>query len=395
MNNNNDKSNTPLLRLILLLAAITAISPLAVDVYLPAMPAISGYFAVNISLVQQSMSLYLAGFSLGMLIFGPLVDHMNRKYILYFGLAGFIVISLMIALSSSITQFLMLRFIQAFCGSVSAVVIPSYIRQVYGDNTAKGMSYVLFVMMLAPLIAPAVGSIILSISNWQFIFLFLMGYGILLLPFIFFKKMPNETHNQKHKINISIFKNYLFVIKKPGIFPQLCASGMAGFAFFGYLTASPIIYMEVFQLEHSSFSLLFAVNVIALMIANFTNGQIVEKYGARSLLKIATFLNIIVCLTFIFTTSQHLHILSILLIIPMVGLLSMISVNADAIVIMNFTDEVGSASALIGIIKFAMGALSGPLLGFFYNNSALPFALLIFFATSIILLCNTLLTRHG
>ncbi|WP_445947397.1 MFS transporter, partial [Shewanella sp.] len=121
-----------------MLAAMAAITPLAIDMYLPAMSVISSDFSTDITLVQQSLSLYLAGYALGMLTFGPIADKIGRRPLVLVGLIGFALISLAISMSQSIEVFLGLRFLQAFIGAAATVVIPGYIKEVYGENTAKG-----------------------------------------------------------------------------------------------------------------------------------------------------------------------------------------------------------------------------------------------------------------
>ena len=389
----NNRSKNPLINLILLLAAMTAISPLAVDMYLPAMLDIASTLNTDIKIVQQSISLYLAAFSVGMLFFGPLADHFNRKNILFLGLFGFICSSVLISQAKSIESFLLFRACQAFFGSVTAVIVPNYVRQAYGDNTAKGMSYVLFVMMLAPLIAPSLGSAILAISSWQYIFLFLAAYGLLLIPLLFFKLMPEEPNKNHQLKSIAFLNKYQDVLKTPNIIPSLTSSMMAGFGFFGYLTASPIIYMQIFKLDHGVFSFLFAINTISLMIANFVNGKIVESIGSRSLLKMASLSAILISFLLILTSSMNYPWLSMALIIPLVGLFGMISVNADSILIVKVKTGVSSASALMGILKFAMGATAGPLLALFYDGTIIPFAILMAISSGYIFINNLIYTQ--
>ena len=127
-------------RLIPLLAAIIAITPFAIDMYLPAMTTLAQQFNAPMSDIQQSLSLYLVGYSAGMFVFGPLADRWGRRYFVIYGLLGFMFTSLALALTSNIEIFLILRFFQAFTGAAATVVIPGYVKEIYGKDTAKGMS---------------------------------------------------------------------------------------------------------------------------------------------------------------------------------------------------------------------------------------------------------------
>ncbi|MDP5206207.1 MFS transporter, partial [Alishewanella sp. SMS9] len=135
----------------------------------------------SMALVQQSLSIYLAAYALGMLLFGPLADMLGRRPLALAGLCGFLLSSIMLSIVSSIESFLVWRAAQAFCGAAATVVIPGIVRHLYQQNTAKGMSYVSMIMMLAPLIAPALGSGIMVLANWQVIFAVLAGYALLLV----------------------------------------------------------------------------------------------------------------------------------------------------------------------------------------------------------------------
>lgn len=147
--------------LIILLAATVAITPFAVDMYLPAMPIIAHDLQSHIGTVQQSLSVFLAAYGAGMLIFGPLADKWGRRPLALFGVSGFALASLFLTFSSSIESFLIARAAQAFCGAAATVIVPGIVRHLYKEHTAKGMSYMSLIMMLAPLLAPTIGSGIL------------------------------------------------------------------------------------------------------------------------------------------------------------------------------------------------------------------------------------------
>ncbi|MCG9746296.1 multidrug effflux MFS transporter [Shewanella sp. Isolate8] len=377
--------------LIPMLSAIVAITPLAIDMYLPAMSTLASSFHSSVTTVQQSLSLYLAGYAMGMLTFGPIADRIGRRPLVLFGLTGFGLISLALAFVTSVEVFLGLRFIQAFIGAAATVVVPGYIKEVYGKNTAKGMSYVSLIMMLAPLIAPTMGSLILELGDWHLIFFILAFYASLLLVLVLTKlRMPSDTHSGARSQR-SFFGAYAVVFTKPGVKLHIASGVMTSFAFFCYLTASPFVYMEVFALDKSLFAILFSTNVGALMLANVINSRIVVKYGSRRMLKVSTLLATVagLCLLSVNLLGLSYHF-TVAALIPFMGFLGVMSVNADAIVLMKFQQETGTATAVIGTLRFGFGALAGPLLALFYTGTAVPFSALMLGAVLLVGLCQFL-----
>ena len=381
--------------LIPMLAAIVAITPLAIDMYLPAMATLASSFHSDITTVQQSLSIYLAGYAVGMLCFGPLADRIGRRPLVIMGLTGFMLVSLCLAFVTNVELFLALRFAQAFIGAAATVVVPGYIKEVYGENTAKGMSYVSLIMMLAPLIAPSMGSLILELGEWHLIFFILAAYAFILLALVFWKlKMPSDS-DANSRSQKSFFGAYAVIFTKPGTKLHIASGVLTSFAFFCYLTASPFVYMEVFGLDKSLFAILFSTNVGALMLANVINSRIVVRYGSRLMLKIATLLAMLagsaLLLVNLFGLSYHF---TVAMLIPFMGFLGIMSVNADAIVLMKFKKETGTATAVIGTLRFGCGAMAGPLLALFYTGTAVPFSALMLSAVILVGLCQ-FFAAHG
>ncbi|WP_394392502.1 multidrug effflux MFS transporter [Shewanella woodyi] len=381
--------------LIPMLAAIVAITPLAIDMYLPAMATLASSFHSDITTVQQSLSIYLAGYAVGMLCFGPLADRIGRRPLVIMGLTGFMLVSLCLAFVTNVELFLALRFAQAFIGAAATVVVPGYIKEVYGENTAKGMSYVSLIMMLAPLIAPSIGSLILELGEWHLIFFILAAYAFILLALVFWKlKMPSDS-DANSRSQKSFFGAYAVIFTKPGTKLHIASGVLTSFAFFCYLTASPFVYMEVFGLDKSLFAILFSTNVGALMLANVINSRIVVRYGSRLMLKIATLLAMLagsaLLLVNLFGLSYHF---TVAMLIPFMGFLGIMSVNADAIVLMKFKKETGTATAVIGTLRFGCGAMAGPLLALFYTGTAVPFSALMLSAVILVGLCQ-FFAAHG
>ena len=361
--------------LLLLLASIIAITPLAIDMYLPAMPLMAKELGTDIGVIQQSLSIYLAAYGVGMLLFGPLADALGRRPLALAGLLFFSLASYALVGCQDAEWLLALRAIQAFAGSAATVVVPGIIRALYQEHTAKGMSYVSMIMMMAPLIAPAIGSAVLWVGHWQDIFLVLALYSTLIL-LLTWRFLPDPVPVVKGR-KLELLSGYRYVFANLAARPQIATSMFASFAFFCFLTAVPFVYIEYFGVNEQLFSLLFAVNVGMLMLANFCNSRLVSRVGPQRMLNLGLVLALVsatlLCLANWFELALVFTVLSIA---PLMASLGLIATNADAMILMRFPEHSGTATAVIGTLRFGSGALAGPLLALAYTGTALPFALL-------------------
>ncbi len=375
-----------------LLAAVMALSPLAIDMYLPAMPIIAEYLHTEMPMVQNTLSVYLLGYALGLLFFGPLADKHSRRKLVVFGITGFLIASLALPFVDSIEQFLTVRFFQAFVSSAATVVIPGTIREYYGKDTAKGLSYVSMIMMLAPMIAPSVGSMLLLVGNWQIIFYVLATYSIIILCLVT-KYLPEvqreKSVSSKH---VSFLGRYKIVFANQQARLDIVSSMVISLAFFAYITAIPFVYLTVYSTSELLFSILFAVNVIALMTAHFINTRMVVKQGSRKMLWFGLSVALLASTLLVTVNYWQLPLAyTVIAILPLMGSISMIAVNSDALVLTQFTEQSGTATAVIGTLRFGIGALAGPILAWFYDGSALPFALLMWGAVVVVLICQVVI----
>ncbi|TPH16096.1 multidrug effflux MFS transporter [Litorilituus lipolyticus] len=370
-----------------LLAAILAVSPLAVDMYLPAMPVIATDLSTDISMIQNSLSIYLLGYALGLILFGPMADKYSRRKLVLLGVGGFFVASVLLPYVQSVEQFLLLRFCQAFISSAATVVVPATIKEYYGKNTAKGLSYVSMIMMFAPMIAPAIGSFLLVSHSWQLIFFALAAYSLFIWILVFFF-LP-EANKVENKQEYSFIERYKIVFSNQEARLDIASSMVISLAFFSYITAIPFVYLEVFKVSEYTFSVLFAVNVLALMTAHFTNTRLVTRKGSRAMLWYGLTLACICATALLIVNIYQLPLAyTVVTILPLMGSISMIAVNSDALVITKFTEQSGTATAVIGTLRWSIGALAGPILAYFYDGTGLPFAGLMFGSVLIVLACQ-------
>ena len=367
----------PSFALILLFAAIYATTPLAIDMYLPAMPMLATALATDGVMVQQSLSIFLAFYGLGMLLFGPLADAIGRRPLALWGLAGFVLASLALALTNDIYWFLLWRALQALAGSAATVVVPGLIRAIYQDQTAKGMSYVSMAMMLAPLLAPAIGSLVLLVTDWHWIFVLLAIYGTV-IALLSAKSLP-EVGSKTDRAPVAFFASYQVVFSHRRARPFIAISMFASFSFFCFLTAVPFVYIEFYGVSEQDFSLLFGVNVLMLFLGNFINSRLVSRLGSILMLKAGWICALIAALGLILVSVLQQPLwLTVLMIAPLMASLSLIATNADALILLEFPEHSGTAAAVIGTLRFGAGAVAGPLLALTANGNVVPFALLMF-----------------
>ncbi|MEI6894093.1 MAG: multidrug effflux MFS transporter [Colwellia sp.] len=377
-----------------LLASILAMSPLAIDMYLSAMPIIAEELNTPITMVQNSLSIYLLGFSLGLVLFGPMADKFPRRTLVLLGMCGFFVASLLLAFSTNIEQFLTLRFFQAFISSAATVVVPGAVREYYGKDTAKGLSYVSMIMMLAPMIAPSIGSALLLTHSWQLIFYVLAAYSLLVIVLVCYY-LPNakvivpRQGQEAGQNELSFVQRYKVVLSNTKARLDIISSMMISLAFFAYLTAIPYIYLTVFSVSEYKFSLLFALNVVGLMTAHFINTRLVVRKGSRAMLRFGLVIATLSAIALLLVSVLQLPLIyTVVVILPLMGSISMVLVNSDALVLVKFPEHSGTVTAVIGILRWGIGALAGPILTFFYDGTAKPFALLMFTAVGIVLCCQ-------
>ena len=371
-----------------LLASIVALSPFAIDLYLPAMPIIANDLNTEFSLVQNTLSIYLLGYALGLILAGPLADKYSRRFMVFFGITGFLLATLLLPFCENITQFLAVRFVQAFVSSAAIVVVPGTVREIYGANTAKGLSYVSMIMMLAPMIAPTIGSVLMFIMDWKLIFWALAFYSFVILMFAV-KYLP-EKEKVSNKSTQSFLARYIVVLSNAEARLDLLSSMMISLAFFGYITGIAYVYMQVFGVSEFNFSLLFGLTVVALMTSHFTNTRLVVKKGSRKMQGYGLVLAITSASLLVLVTVLELPLFyTVVSILPLMASFSMIAVNTDALVLTKFPEQSGTVTAVIGTLRFGIGAFAGPILSYFNNGTALPFVLLMFVSVLIVVGCQT------
>ena len=236
--------------LIPFLALLSALTPLAIDMYLPAMPSIASDFNVSIEIIQTTLSTYLLGFAIGQLFYGPLADSFGRKPVLICGLMTYLIASVGIVYGDSIEQFKWLRLLQAIGGGAASVVVSSLLRDLFsGSLFSKMMSYVVLSMTLAPLVAPLVGAQLLVWFSWPSIFvaLAILALLCLLVSYIGIKETLPKARRVAFNLP-QVFSNYWLILHNRKVLGLMLCGAFNVSGMFAFRTHPPLSILNILGL---------------------------------------------------------------------------------------------------------------------------------------------------
>lgn len=375
------------LELVVILGALTAFAPLAIDMYLPALPTLERAFLATTAEVQRTLASFFLGFALGQALYGPVADRFGRKPPLYAGLVLFGLASMACALAQSVEALTALRFLQAIGACSGAVIARAMVRDLFEpQETARIYSALMLVMGVAPILAPLLGGYLLVWFGWPAIFWLLAALALASLTAIALR-LP-ETHDPKTARSLAlgpVLARYGALLRDRHFVGYALSGGMNAAGMFAYIAGSPFVFIELYHVAPEHFGWIFGTNAAGLIFASQVNGRIVHRHGADRILRVGNLLQTIAALALVVTAATGLGgILGIA--IPLfvyVGCVGLVSPNAIALAMAPQGAQAGSASALVGTLQFSVAAIAATAVGALHQESALPMAI-------IIAICGTL-----
>lgn len=364
--------------LFILLGALGGLTPLAIDMYLPAMPAIASDLGAGVEGAQLTVSLFMAGFALGQLFYGPLADSLGRKRVLVVGLGLFVLASLGCALVNSLPWLLALRFVQALGGAAAAVVVNALLRDLFsGMELVRAMSMVMMTMTLAPLVAPLIGGALLG-WGWRTIFVTLALLAVLVLWQIVQRLPETLTPARRRSLDMAtIYAGYLLVMRHRGAMRELLSGILANAGMFAFISGSPYVYITYFGVQPAHYGLLFAVNVGVMTVLTWINSRVVRRFGLGTMMRWGLRCIALASLALLWvglTGSGGLWgvMLAVVLFMSQLGF---INANSMSMTLSHFPANAGTASALAGTLRFGLGALTAAAVNLVPAQSPLPMCL--------------------
>ncbi|WP_203641529.1 multidrug effflux MFS transporter [Levilactobacillus andaensis] len=352
--------------LTLLLGTVSATGPLAIDLYLPALPQMKTQFATTASLMQLSITACLIGLALGQLIAGPLSDQYGRRKPLIIGFILFGLVSLAMAFIHSVALLIILRFVQGLAGATGQVLARAVARDLFsGERLTHFYALLNTVNGVFPIIAPIIGGFMIRYVDWQAIFILLAVIGIVIAAAVavgLHESLPIDQR-QTGGFSASLVAMGKLTVQ-PSFWPLILATGLVYGALFSYISASTFVFQTGFGMAPQTFSLLYAFNGLGIVVGSNLPGRLAGHYTNRQqvtgLLLIAAMTSAVLLVSLLFPANVWLVAGLVLVLVVLIGALLTLTVT---IIMDQATHNAGSASAVIGLSQDACGGIVSPLVG--------------------------------
>jgi DHA1 family bicyclomycin/chloramphenicol resistance-like MFS transporter len=381
--------------LLALLAALVALGPLSVDVYLPAMPTMMTALGTDIRHMHLTLSTYLTGFALFHLACGPLADRFGRKPILIGGTVLFVLACLGCSLSTSVEELLLFRFIQGVGACVGPTLARAVARDVFGPTrAARALSLIAMLMALAPAVAPIMGSIMMLWLPWPSIFVFLAVYGVAMIALI--QVFLAESLPQRQSLHpLSIARNYAELLRSRMFITATVGSAFVYAGLLAYLSSSSFVYIDMLGVPVQYFGFIFLTSVAGYMSGSALSARMSLSFDSEKTVLVGA--TLVAVSTVIMWVGAHLLPSSItVLMLPMMFYstgMGLVLPNAMAVALRPFAHIAGTASALMGFIQMALSASATAMVGTFLSDTPAPMLNFMVLITFVALLLSVALYR--
>jgi DHA1 family bicyclomycin/chloramphenicol resistance-like MFS transporter len=392
---------TPLL--LAVLALLSSFTPLSIDMYLPALPAIATDLRGTAGDIQLTLSAFMIAFGAGQIFYGPAGDRFGRRPVILGGLVIYIVASIGCAFAAEAGQLVLLRFLQGLAACGGVVLARTMVRDLAEkDQAARAMSLMMACTSIAPMLAPLIGGQVLWFLGWRAIFWVLAMIGVVALVFAGLRLPETLRPEYRQPLVLSSVLKRFGELMRHRAFMGYAFTGTFQFsALMSFLSGAPFVFIERYGIAPRAFGLIFGGMVVFMTLGSLLNAKFAPVFGAGRILRYAVIVPAIfgpaaLVLGFIEARYGTIGLWPFLLcIVPQIATISLIGPNSTAMALQRYPHMAGTASSLMGVMQFGIGAIFGAIVGQTFDGTIAPMTTAMGVAGALCLLSNRFLVRGG
>jgi DHA1 family bicyclomycin/chloramphenicol resistance-like MFS transporter len=373
------RSKTENFLLIVTLGVLNALTPFTIDLYLPAFPQIAAELHTTAAKMSLTVSLYFVGFALGQVLYGPLLDRYGRKPPIYVGLAVYILASIGCMTAKSFEMLVFFRFISALGGCAASVGAMSMVRDNFPpQDAAKIFSFLMLVLSASPLLAPSIGGLLAVHWGWRMLFGVLSGLAV--IDVVLVAWVLPRSYEPDHSVHLRIgpiVRTFVEVLKQPQFRAYTLAGSLSFAGLFVFVAGAPALFMETYGVSAKGFGGIFAILAGGMIGGGQLNHLLLRYSSGEKVFKSALFFQVLLGAIFLSGTLMQACGLigTVTLLFGFLVCAGITYPNAAGLALEPFSKNVGSASALLGLLQLGFGAVAAALLGLLDQKGAVPMAM--------------------
>ncbi|WP_421995146.1 Bcr/CflA family multidrug efflux MFS transporter [Reyranella sp.] len=392
---------TPLL--LAVLALLSAFTPLSIDMYLPALPVIATDLNSTSGDIQLTLSAFMIAFGVGQVFYGPAGDRFGRRPVILGGLVVYVAASIGCAFAAAAGHLILLRLLQGLAACGGVVLARTMVRDLAErDQAARAMSLMMACTSIAPMLAPLIGGQVLWFLGWRAIFWVLASIGLfaLLAAWLRLPETLRPEYRQPLVVS-SILKRFGELFRHRAFMGYAFTSTFMFSALLSFLSGSPFIFIEKYGVPPRAYGLIFGGMVVFMTLGSLLNAKFAPVFGAGKILRYAVIIPAVAGMTalvmgFIEARYGTIGMWPFLFCFaPQIATISLIGPNSMAMALQRYPHMAGTASSLMGVLQFGIGAIFGAVVGQTFDGTIAPMTTAMGLAGLLCFLSHRVLVRNG